>query len=51
MDKESARFRTYTQLEKSYQMILARRLPRRKFRKVRTPHRQIAFVATGHALG
>ncbi len=51
MDKEPARFRTYTQLEKSYQKMLAKRLPRRTFRKVRTPYRQIALIATGQALG
>jgi hypothetical protein len=42
MDKESARFRTYTQLEKNYQKMLAGRLPRRNFRNVRTPYRHIA---------
>jgi len=42
------RFRTYTQLEKAYRRILARRMPaRQKRRKLQTRYRQIIPDAAG----
>lgn len=44
------RFRTYTQLEKAYRRILARRMPaRQEIRMLQTRHRQIPRASGVHA--
>jgi len=47
---EHRRFMTYTQMEKAYRRILARRMPaRHKRRQLLTPNREIADTVDGSA--